>query len=185
MKQTIEMILMALVIMLIAALMGTTMTSCTSDDEGYDESSLYAIVLQEGATPIDILPEDYVLTIDNIVSVNPTDNQFILKNTERIDSLAFPIPIPHVIQFYADGRFLFEAKLTSVLSSAISSGISFCYYFTNQNRYSKYKLEINKFALENGTIKGELTREQAQGIERMYRILKSQGKITFDKDYDD
>ena len=74
MNRTIEMILMTLVIILIAAFLGTTMISCTSNDddqpEVYEASMLYAIVKPEGAQLIDIIPQDYVLTLDNIIAVN-------------------------------------------------------------------------------------------------------------------
>ena len=144
MNRTIEMILMTLVIILAALFLGTTVTGCTSDDEQesmvYEDSELYAIVKPEGAQLIDIIPQDYVLTLNNIIAVNPETGEFILKNTGRIDSVAFPIPTQYVIQFYTKGSFLFEAKLTSLLSSTASSGLTFCHFISDKNGLARYDL---------------------------------------------
>ena len=71
------------------------MSSCSSsdDNEGDNNSAnLYAIIKPEGAQLMDIVPSDYVLTLDNIIAVNPETGEFKVKDTERIDSKAFPIP---------------------------------------------------------------------------------------------
>ena len=188
MKRTIEMILMTLVIILIAAMMGTTMTSCSSSDddesEVYEDIMLYAIVKPKGAQSIDVVPQDYVLTLNEIIAANPETGEFKLKNTERIDSVAFPIPTQYIIQFYTKGSFLFEAKLTSVISSAISSGLSFCRYWSDKNGMARYDLDVNRFVTESGKIDGEITKEQELGIQRMYQILGKAGKINRNIDYD-
>ena len=184
MKRTIEMILVTLIIVLVAAFLGTTMTSCTSDDDKYEDYTLYAIVLPEGATSIDIIPQDYVLTLDNVIAANPKTGEFKLKNTERIDSRAFPIPTQYVIQFYAKNNLLFEAKLTSVISSALSNGVSFCHYFTDDNGMARYDLEINKLINEDGSIKDYLSEAQEQGIQHLFQILKLTGKISENIEYD-
>lgn len=187
MKRTIEMILMTLVIILAAAFLGTTMSSCSSDDEDeitFHESTLYAIVMPEGATPIDIMPEDYVLTLNNIIAVNPETGEFKVKNTERIDSVAFPIPTRYVIQFYAEGSLLFEAKLSSVLSSALSSGLTFCYFWSDKNGMARYDLNTNVFIYHDGKEEGNLTKKQQLGIQRMYQILERAGKTSKNIEYD-
>ena len=79
-------------------------------------TDLYAIIKPEGEQLIDINPSDYVLTLDNILAVNPATGEFMLKGTERIDSKAFPIPEQYVILFYSNGSFLFDAKLNSTIS---------------------------------------------------------------------
>ena len=188
MKRTIEMILMTLVIILAALFLGTTVTGCTSDDEQestvYEDSELYAIIKPEGATLIDIIPQDYVLTLDNIIAVNPEKGEFKLMHTERIDSVAFPIPTQYVIQFYYEGSFLFEAKLTSLLSSAVSSGLTFCHFISDKKGLARYDLYNNNYIREDGTITGDLTKEQEQGIQRLYQILGKAGKIKRSIDYD-
>ena len=188
MNRTIEMILMTLVIILIAAFLGTTMISCTSNDddqpEVYNASTLYAIVKPEGAQLIDIIPQDYVLTLDNIIAVNPEKGEFKLMHTERIDSVAFPIPTQYVIQFYYEGSFLFEAKLTSLLSSAVSSGLTFCHFLSDKKGLARYDLYNNNYIREDGTMTGDLTKEQEQGIQRLYQILGKAGKIKRSIDYD-
>lgn len=188
MKQTIEMILMTLVIILAALFLGTTVTGCTSDDEQestvYEDSELYAIIKPEGATLIDIIPQDYVLTLNNIIAVNPEKGEFKLKNTERIDAVAFPIPTQYVIQFYTKGSFLFEAKLTSLLSSSATSGLTFCHFISDKNGLARYDLYNTKYVQEDGTISGEMTKEQEQGILRLYQILGKHGKTKTNIDYD-
>lgn len=187
MKRTIEMILMTLVIILAAAFLGTTMSSCSSDDEDeitFHESTLYAIVMPEGATPIDIMPEDYMLTLNNIIAVNPETGEFKVRDTERIDSVAFPIPTPYVIQFYSEGSLLFEAKLSSVLSSALSSGLTFCYFWSDKNGMARYDLNTNVFIYHDGKEEGNLTKKQQLGIQRMYQILERAGKTSKNIEYD-
>ena len=104
------------------------LTACSSsdDNEGDSNSSkLYAIIKPEGAGLIDVVPSDYVLTLDNIIAVNPETGEFKLKDTERIDSKAFPIPTQYVIMFFSDGSFLFDAKLNSSISSYLPQGLTF------------------------------------------------------------
>ena len=88
-------------------------TACSSSDDnegGNNSANLYAIIKPEGAQLIDIVPSDYVLTLDNIIAVNPETGEFKVKDTERIDSKAFPIPTQYVILFYSNGSFLFDAN---------------------------------------------------------------------------
>ena len=181
MNRTIEMILMTLVIILIAAFLGTTMISCTSNDddqpEVYNASMLYAQL-------IDIIPQDYVLTLDNIIAVNPEKGEFKLKNTERIDSVAFPIPIQYVIQFYYEGSFLFEAKLNSSLSSYLPTGLTFCHFLSDKNGLARYDLGATRLISPDGKVDGNPTSQQEQGVLRLYQILGKAGKIKRSIDYD-
>ena len=54
-------------------------TACSNsdDNEGDNNSAnLYAIIKPEGAQLIDIVPSDYVLTLDNIIAVNPETGEY-------------------------------------------------------------------------------------------------------------
>ena len=79
--------------------------SCDSDSSTQDGSpeSFYAVIRPEEGTLIDILPSDYVLTLNDIVAVNPETGEFKMKNTERIDLKSYPIPVQYVIMFYGNG----------------------------------------------------------------------------------
>lgn len=188
MNRTIEMILMTLVIILIAAFLGTTMISCTSNDddqpEVYNASTLYAIVKPEGAQLIDIIPQDYVLTLDNIIAVNPEKGEFKLKNTQRIDAVSFPLPTQYVIQFYSEDSFLFEAKLNSSLSSYLPTGLTFCHFLSDKNGLARYDLGATRLISPDGKVDGNPTSQQEQGIQRLYQILGKAGKIKRNIDYD-
>lgn len=188
MNRTIEMILMTLVIILVAAFLGTTMMSCTSNDDGqpevYEASMLYAIVKPEGAQLIDIIPQDYVLTLDNIIAVNPEKGEFKLKNTQRIDAVSFPLPTQYVIQFYSEESFLFEAKLNSSLSSYLPTGLTFCHFLSDKNGLARYDLGATRLISPDGKVDGNPTSQQEQGVLRLYQILGKAGKTKRNIDYD-
>lgn len=181
-----------------AALATCLFTSCSSDEDGNVSGSdvnngllsnsatgLYAIVKAEGAEVKNITPSDYVLTLDNIIAVNPETGEFKMKNTEGIDTVAFPIPTQYVIRFYSKDSFLFEAKLNSVISSMIPTGLTFCHFITDRNGLSRYDLGKTHIVSENGeTIEGYPTKEQQQGMQRMYQILQEAGKVSSNIDYD-
>ena len=148
-----------IIIMTILAACMFTACSSSDDNEGDNNSAnLYAIIKPEGAQLIDIVPSDYVLTLDNIIAVNPETGEFKVKDTERIDSKAFPIPTQYVILFYSNGSFLFDAKLNSSISSYLPQGLTFCHFLS--------------------------TDQQKQGMQRMYQILQKAGKIRSNIDYD-
>ena len=89
-------------IIIMAMLAACMLTACSSSDDNEGDSNsanLYAIIKPEGAQLIDITPSDYVLTLDNIIAVNPETGEFKVKDTERIDSKAYPIPTQYVILF--------------------------------------------------------------------------------------
>ena len=59
-------------------------TACSSSDDNVgrnNSANLYAIIKPEGAQLIDIVPSDYVLTLDNIIAVNPETGEFKVKDT--------------------------------------------------------------------------------------------------------
>lgn len=166
--------------------------ACNSDDDVTINSptALYAIVKPEGAVLFDIIPSDYVMTLDNIIAANPETGEFKMRNTEAIDSKAYPYPTQYVIQFYSDqyaseGSFLFEAKLNSVISSYLPSGLTFCHLLTDRNGISIYDLGTTLFISEDGTTtEGKNTDQQREGVKRMFEILQKAGKTTTHIDYD-
>ena len=166
--------------------------ACNSDDDVTINSptALYAIVKPEGAVLFDIIPSDYVMTLDNIIAANPETGEFKMRNTEAIDSKAYPIPTQYVIQFYSDqytseGSFLFEAKLNSAISSYLPSGLTFCHLLTDRNGISIYDLGTTLFISEDGTTtEGKNTDQQREGVKRMFEILQKAGKTTTHIDYD-
>ena len=163
-------------------------TACSSSDDnegGNNSANLYAIIKPEGAQLIDIVPSDYVLTLDNIIAVNPETGEFKVKDTERIDSKAFPIPTQYVILFYSNGSFLFDAKLNSSLSSYLLKGLTFCHYLSDKNGLARYDLGGTRIVSADGeVIEGNPTDQQEQGMQRMYQILQKAGKIRSHIDYD-
>lgn len=159
-------------------------TACTSDESSVSSTDLYAIIKPEGAMLYDIIPSDYVLTLDNIIAVNPETGEFKMKNTEQIDSKAYPIPVQYEICFHSNGQFLFSAKLNSSLSSYLPSGLTFCHFLTDRNGQARYDLGATRLIHEDGAVDGNPTDQQAQGIEKMYDILKKAGKVRYSIDYD-
>lgn len=157
--------------------------SCDSDSSTLDGSpeSFYAVIRPEEGTLIDILPSDYVLTLNDIIAVNPETGEFKMKNTERIDSKSYPIPVQYVIMFYGNGEYLFSARLNSSLSSYLPSGLTFCHFLTDKNGLARYDLQS---LYVDGTTEGNSTDEQEKGIKRMYQILQKAGKVRSNIDYD-
>ena len=163
-------------------------TACSNsdDNEGDNNSAnLYAIIKPEGAQLIDIVPSDYVLTLDNIIAVNPETGEFKVKDTERIDSKAYPIPTQYVILFYSNGSFLFDAKLNSSISSYLPKGLTFCHFLSDKNGLARYDLGATRIvSADREVIEGNPTEQQEQGMQRMYQILQKAGKIRSNIDYD-
>lgn len=178
-----------LILLFAAAIYSCLFIACSnSDDETSavnSEKTLYAIIKLEGEQLIDIIPSDYVLTLDNIIAVNPETGEFKLKDTERIDSKAFPIPTQYVIQFYSEGSFLFEAKLNSAFSSYLPKGLTFCHLLSDNKGLSRYDLGATRILNADGNvIEGNITEQQEAGIKRMYQILQRAGKISYNIEYD-
>ena len=107
-----------------------------------------------------------------------------MKNTERIDSKAYPIPTQYVIQFYSEHEFLFEAKLNSTISSYLPTGLTFCHFLTDKNGLARYDLSVTNFIGQDGKIEGEPSSQQEQGMQRMYQILQKAGKTSNHISYD-
>ena len=178
-----------LILLFAAAIYSSMFIACSnSDDEtsaGNSQTALYAIIKTEGAQLIDIIPSDYVLTLDNVIAVNPETGEFKLKDTERIDSKAYPIPTQYVIQFYSEGSFLFEAKLNSAISSYLPKGLTFCHFLSDNKGLARYDLGATRILNADGNvIEGDITEQQETGIQRMYQILQKAGKINYNIEYD-
>lgn len=190
MKRTIEMILMTLVIILTAALVGSALTSCSSHDEDEipglhgvyieDKDALYAIVKDPNAQLYDIMPSDWVLTLDDILAYNPETGLMKVRGGERIEEKSYPYPIQYRIEFYCHGELLFGAWLNNLLSSLIGGTGLMLYYEISELddkdiRY--FKLTQTQVIDENGQIlEGALTEEEASGLSRFEGILKATGK---------
>lgn len=161
--------------------------ACSNDDDtpAIDSpTALYAVIKPEGAQLIDIIPSDYVLTLDNIIAVNPETGEFKMKDTERIDSKAYPTPTQYVIMFFSENSFLFEARLNSSLSSFLPTGLTFCHFLSDKNGLARYDLSATRFIDHDGSVDGEPTDQQLQAIQRMYQILQKAGKTNTNITYD-
>ena len=159
-------------------------TSCSDSDTVDSPEALYAIVKPEEAQLIDIIPSDYVITLNDIIAVNPKTGEFKMKNTDRIDSKSFPIPVQYEIVFYSNGERLFSARLNSALSSYMPHGLTFCHFMTDKNGLARYDLATTSIVTENGKIENHPTEEQERGLQRMYDILQKAGKVSSSIDYD-
>ena len=171
-------------ILAMLAVLTLGLCGCNSDDETspVNSTSLYAVIVQEGAQLIDITPSDYVLTLDNIIAVNPETGEFKLKNTEQIDSKA---NLQNVIQFYSEDNLLFEAQLNNAISSRLGVGLLFMRYYSDKSGFTRYDLETTRIVNTDGqVIEGNPTAQQDQGMKRMYQILQRAGKISSDIAYD-
>lgn len=159
-------------------------TSCSDSDTVDSPEALYAIVKPEEAQLIDIIPSDYVITLNDIIAVNPKTGEFKMKNTDRIDSKSFPIPVQYEIVFYSNGERLFSARLNSSLSSYMPHGLTFCHFMTDKNGLARYDFAMTSIMTEDGEIENHPTEEQERGLQRMYDILQKAGKVSSSIDYD-
>lgn len=159
-------------------------TSCSDSDIVDSPEALYAIVKPEEAQLIDIIPSDYVITLNDIIAVNPKTGEFKMKNTDRIDSKSFPIPVQYEIVFYSNGERLFSARLNSLLSSYMPHGLTFCHFMTDKNGLARYDFAMTSIMTEDGKIENNPTEEQERGLQRMYDILQKAGKVSSSIDYD-
>lgn len=159
-------------------------TSCSDSDTVDSPEALYAIVKPEEAQLIDTIPSDYVITLNDIIAVNPKTGEFKMKNTDRIDSKSFPIPVQYEIVFYSNGERLFSARLNSLLSSYMPHGLTFCHFMTDKNGLARYDFAMTSIMTEDGKIENNPTEEQERGLQRMYDILQKAGKVSSSIDYD-
>ena len=170
---------------MLAACMFTACSSSNDNEGDNNSATLYAIIKPEGAQLTEIVTSDYVLTLDNIIAVNPETGEFKVKDTERIDSKAYPIPTQYVILFYSNGSFLFDAKLNSSISSYLPKGLTFCHFLSDKNGLARYDLGATRIvSADREVIEGNPTEQQEQGMQRMYQILQKAGKIRSNIDYD-
>ena len=175
---------------LMSAVMMAFSIGCSKDSNEFSvvsvnsnsSTALYAIVKPEGAQLVDTIPSDYVLTLDNIIAVNPETGEFKLKDTERIDSRAYP---NYDIQFYSEGILLFEAHLNSAISSDLPKGLTFCHFLSDEKGLARYDLGVTRMTIADGKVIEEtLTEKQRVGMQLMYNILQKAGKTSSNIDYD-
>ena len=172
---------------IILGCLSLTSFSCDSDDDNnsYSSEDLYAILKPEGAQLIDIIPSDIVLTLNNIIAVNPETGEFKLNDVGRIDEIAIPLPTQHLICFYSRGNLLFEAKLNSMFSSYIPTGLTFNHMITTKTGLTLYVLSANRVISKDGKIiDGNPTEKQEKGMKQMYEILKKAGKLSNKIEYE-
>ena len=166
-----------LTIYLLPLLMAVMMVGCSSDDDNTKVTSptaLYAVLVPDAEQPIDFMPEDYVLTLDNIVSVqNLEETTFTLRNTEKLDSKTLS---NYHIWFYSEGRLLFKARLHDALSNMLYSGLVFTHLYTMDGE-ATYQLAFIRLIHEDGTQEPELTEQEQRGIQQMLGIVWKAGKL--------
>ena len=147
---------------------------------GYSDEELYAIIVEPNKQLIDITPQDYVLTLNDIVAYNPETGEMKVKGGERISEKAFPVPTQWSILFYSKGKLLFTAKLNSVISSTIGGpGLIFEHWWgPDKDGYSRFKLEQIRIVDEKGRVlDGDLSYSEKVGLALFESILKSYGRI--------
>ena len=168
----------------VSAVVMLTLCSCSKDENVEtvvsDPEALYAIIIPEDAYLTD-LTNNRVLTLDNIIAANPETGEFKLKDTKAIDVVASP---KNAIQFFSNGELLFEATLYSPVYSMLPLGLTFSYFLTDKNGFSRYDLGITRIVNQDGTTEGNPTEEQVRGIMRMYEILEKAGKTSSNIEYD-
>ena len=104
-------------------------------------------------------------------------DQVQMLNTVKVENLA-----NHRVM--GKGEYLFSAKLNSSYSSYMPSGLTFYHFLTDKNGLARYDLGATRLIYENGTVEGNPTDKQEQGIKRMYRILQRAGKTRTNIEYD-
>ena len=160
-------------------LMAVMMVGCSSDDDNTKVTSptaLYAVLVPDAEQPIDFTPEDHVLTLDNIVSVqNLEETTFKLRNTEKLDSKTLS---NYHIWFYSEGKLLFTARLHDALSNMAYPGLGlvFTHLYTMDGE-ATYQLTFVRLIHEDGTQEPEMTEQQQRGIRQMLDIVWKAGKL--------
>ena len=72
--------------------------------------NFYGVIRPERTQQTNVTPNDYVITLDNIVAVNLKSGEFVVKNTERIDTIAYPKTIFFVVQHFTKEKLLQKRK---------------------------------------------------------------------------
>lgn len=184
MKQTIERILMTTSFILMSVFLGTTLTSCSSDDENTDTQVRYeqffAVITEPNVIPSNITAEDYVLTLDDIVAYNPDTGRMKIKDGEKIAEKSYPVPTQYRIHFYMGDDPLFSALLNNLLSSLVGgSGLMLYYDIKGRSDYSYLTLTQNLILDDKGNIlEGELTEQEQRGLNAFENMLRNAGKLT-------
>ena len=184
MKQTTEKIWMTTTFILMLVFLGATLTSCSSDDENTDtfvtNEQFYAVITEPDVTPGNITPDDYVLTLNDIVAYNSKTGAMKIKGGEKIEEKSYPFPIQYRIHFYLGDDLLFSARLNNLLSSLMGGfGLVLYYEINGESGYSYLKLTQNKVLDEKGNIiEGELTDQEKQGLNVFENVMKNAGKLT-------
>ena len=180
--------------LLLALMIGSV--GCSKDDDMssanddktptiYSPTALYAAIRAEGEEVSDVNSSDIVLTLNDIIAVNPMTQEFKIKDEEGdINVKSYPFPTQYYIMFYSEGTFLFEAKLNSIWASFLQRGLSFTYHWTDKTGLSQYYFEIVMLHGQDGTIEGTPSVQQDEGMKRMYEILESAGKNSSNIEYD-
>ena len=75
-------------------------------------------------------------------------------------------------------------KLNSSLSSTLSTGVTFCHFLSDKNGLARYDLSATRLIDYDGSVDGDPTDQQRQGIQRMYQILQKAGKTSSNITYD-
>lgn len=192
MKKTIEMILMTLIVILIAVFVGSTLTSCSLDDDDKEkpeviidpvESDLTAIIVNPEHQLIDIIPDDVVLWGKDIIAYNPETGDLLIRGGERIEEKSYPIPTQYKIVFYQNGEMLFDAWLNNSLSSMIGgTGMMLFFLAKDQEGFSHFQLRQIIIKDEDGHIEGELTDREKAGLATFEQLMRDAGKcFTWDE----
>lgn len=182
------MILMTLVIVLIAAWAGISLSSCSSDDTPDDitdcfPTNLYGVIINKDADAFQmegVSWREYALTLnDNIVAYDPESGYMKLTGAQDVTNIAYPLPEQRRIAFFSNGTCLFSALLNSELSSFYGGGgLMFMHMLTDSEGNDLYKLEHITVGDGKGNVEGLLTEREQQGLKIFEDILREHGKIT-------
>ena len=161
-------------------------TSCNNDDhhkeftQDWDPSYLWAVIQTIGVPEPDghYAPSDSVITIDNIESFDPTDSTFYFRNTEYLDSVAFPAP-PHEIYFFNQNQLLFRANLSAIHSSYLVPGLVLMkeMIYGGPQGLSVYRLHLVQAYTDGSLTNGTNYEQQSKGFTMMLNILGRNGRL--------
>lgn len=160
-------------------------TSCNNDEhhkeftKDWDPSYLWAVIQTTGAPEPDghFAPSDSVITIGNIESFDPTDSTFYFRDTEYLDSVAFPTP-PHEIYFFNQNQLLFKANLSAIHSSHFVPAPVLMkeMIYDGPQGLSVYKLHLPQHY--TGSLTDDANNEQqSKGFTQMLNILGRSGRL--------
>lgn len=181
-KQTVEMMIMTIIIILAAMFVSTTLTSCSNDElDSFDTSGfpqgICAILTDSVELPTTITPEQVVLRDSDFVAYDSESSWIKIKTSDSLDIKTNPLPKAKYILFFENAnhpRFLFKAHLSSFLSSTRYTGLSFSFIGKNHSGYSFYILEHAELVNESGDIiDGKLSKSEKAGYAYFVQKLSS------------